>query len=339
MESMQLNYSLRQLRYFVVAAEALSFTAAARLLHISQPSISAALSELESLFGVQLFIRHHAQGLSLTQAGRDMLSKARDLLKSAEDFQAAGKELNSGLTGTISLGCLMSLAPLLIPGLMSGFLATHGGISFHIREANQENLLLDLASGILDLALTYDLDLNNDIRFTPLLNLPPYAILPKAHRLARRKSMSLTELSQEPFVMLDMPHSREYFASLFESVGLRPMTYYRSSQPEVVRGMVANGLGYSILNFPLQVVETVDGQSFVIRQLSDELRPMTLGIAHLKAAKSRKVVQSFASFCAEAIRNFHYKGAPTTSHNARGNLGKRSGVTKTVEQVRSRARL
>ena len=331
MESKQLNYSLRQLRYFVVAAEALSFTGAAKLLHISQPSISAALSELESSFGVQLFIRHHAQGLSLTQTGRDMLSKARDLLKSAEDFQTAAKELSSGLTGTVSVGCLISLAPLLIPGLMSGFLATHAGISFHIREANQENLLLDLTSGILDLALTYDLDLNNDIRFIPLLNLPPYAILPKAHRLAGRKNVSLAELSPEPFVMLDLPHSREYFASLFDSLGLRPMTYYRSSQPEVVRGMVANGLGYSILNFPLQIVGTVDGQSFVIRRFRDELRPIILGIAHLKAAKSRKVVQGFTSFCTDAIRHFRYGRAPRASLRGaspgpRGNLGKRSAV-------------
>jgi DNA-binding transcriptional LysR family regulator len=75
MESVPLNYSLRQLRYFVVTAEVLSFTAAAKVLHISQPSISAALSDLESSFGVQLFIRHHAQGLSLTQTGRDMMSK------------------------------------------------------------------------------------------------------------------------------------------------------------------------------------------------------------------------------------------------------------------------
>jgi DNA-binding transcriptional LysR family regulator len=99
---------------------------------------------------------------------------------------------------------------------LSRFLETHGGISFRIREANQEDLLLDLRSGVLDLALTYDLDLDNNIRFLPLLNLPPYAILPKAHRFAGRKTVSLAELSHEPFVMLDMPHSREYFWSLFD---------------------------------------------------------------------------------------------------------------------------
>src|ERR1700742_3255452 len=69
MENHPLRYSLRQLRYFVVTAEMLSFTGAAKKLHISQPSISTSLADLEESFGVQLFIRRHASGLSLTQAG------------------------------------------------------------------------------------------------------------------------------------------------------------------------------------------------------------------------------------------------------------------------------
>jgi DNA-binding transcriptional LysR family regulator len=317
MESFQLNYSLRQLRYFVVAAEVLSFTAASKLLHISQPSVSAALADLESSFGVQLFIRHHAQGLSLTRAGHDMLSKARSLLKIAEDLQAAAKELDTGLTGTISLGCMISLAALLIPRLMSRFLATHSGISFRIREANQEDLLLDLRSGLLDMALTYDLDLTGDIQFQPLLSLPPFAILPKSHRLAAGKTISLEELSGEPYVMLDLPHSREYFSSLFDVLGARPVPAFKSSQPEVVKGMVANGLGYSILNFPQRITKAVDAQAFVAKRIRNKLRSMTFGIAYSKGIRPRKVVETFALFCAEAIRDIRYTNAPSASTDSR----------------------
>jgi DNA-binding transcriptional LysR family regulator len=299
MESVQLAYSLRQLKYFVVTAEVLSFTSAAKLLHISQPSVSASLAELESSFGIQLFIRHHAHGLSLTQAGRDMLSRARVLLKSAEDLQAAAKELDTGLTGTISLGCMISLAALLIPGLISRFLATHSGISFRIREAHQEDLLLDLRSGFLDMALTYELDLTDDIQFVPLFSLPPFVILPRKHRLATAKTVSLEDLSGEPYVMLDLPHSREYFFSLFDVLGTRPVVAFKSSQPEVVKGMVANGLGYSILNFPQRVYKSVDGQDFIIKRIRQRLRAMTFGIAYLHGTRPRTVVQSFASFCNE----------------------------------------
>src|ERR1700735_3351786 len=139
MESHPLRYSLRQLRYFVVTAEALSFTAAAKRLHISQPSISTALGDLEVSFGVQLFIRHHASGLSLTQAGRDMLGQARNLLKNAEELQSAAREMDGGMSGVIALGCMVSLAPPVMPALISRFIASHSGVHFRTEEAHQDD--------------------------------------------------------------------------------------------------------------------------------------------------------------------------------------------------------
>jgi DNA-binding transcriptional LysR family regulator len=80
---------------------------------------------------------------------------------------------------------------------------------------------------------------------------------------------------------------------------------FRSSQPEVVRGMVANGLGYSILNFPLKSRQTVDGSEFAIRPFKEKLRPLTLGIARLASVHPRQVVHRFSQFCADAIGELH----------------------------------
>jgi len=297
----QVRYTLRQLRYFVVTAEVLSFTSASKVLHISQPSISTALAGLESSFGVQLFVRHHAAGLSLTQAGHDLLGLARNLLKSAEELQTAAYELNTGMSGVITLGCLASLAPPVLPAILASFIAEHANIGFDTREVSQEELLRGLRDGSLDIALTYDLALVDDIDFTPLVALPPYVILPKSHKLARKRTVALASLIDEPYVMLDLAYSREYFASLFDRLGRRPVPAFHSSQPEVVRGMVANGLGYSILNFPLKSTRTVDGGEFAIRPFKEELRPMTLGIARLASLQPRRVVQRFSRFCAAAI--------------------------------------
>jgi DNA-binding transcriptional LysR family regulator len=296
-----LHYTLRQLRYFVVTAEALSFTAASKLLHISQPSISTALAELESSFGVQLFVRHHAAGLSLTQAGRDLLGLARNLLKSAEELQTAAGEMNTGMSGVIALGCLASIAPPVLPMILASFIAEHANVAFDTHEGSQEELLRGLRDGSLDLALTYDLALVDDIEFTSVVELPPYVILPKLHKLARVRSVALASLLDEPYVMLDLAHSREYFATLFDTVGRRPLPAFRSSQPEVVRGMVANGLGYSILNFPLKSTHTVDGSQYTIRPFKEDLRPLNLGIARLASVQPRQVVHRFAQFCAMAI--------------------------------------
>ncbi|WP_246797367.1 LysR family transcriptional regulator [Burkholderia perseverans] len=305
MENVPLRYSLRQLRYFVVTAEALSFTAAARQLHISQPSISTSIAELEASFGLQLFIRHHASGLSLTPAGRDMLGQARNLLKNAEELQTAARDMDGGMSGTIALGCLVSLAPPLLPAVMSRFVAEHAGIGFRTFEAHQDDLLDGLGDGTLDIALTYSLDLSDEIAFTPLVSLPPYVILPHGHRLARGDSVALEDLLDEPYVLLDLPHSREYFAALFAPLGRRPVPAFRSSQPEVVRGMVANGLGYSILNFPLRSTATVDGTSFAIRPFRDAVTATMLGIAMSRAMKPRQLITRFAEFCESCIPELH----------------------------------
>ena len=307
MDGVSIRYSLRQLRYFIATAETLSFTAAAKRLHISQPSISTALAELEASFGVQLFIRHHASGLSLTQPGRDLLVHARSLLKSAEELQLTAQELDGGVTGTVSLGCLVSLAPPLMPSLMSEFLREHSAITFITREAHQDGLLSGLSDGSLDIALTYSLDIAEGIAFVPVVSLPPYVILPKSHRLARAAKVSLKDLLPEPYVMLDLPHSREYFSMLFDAAGSRPVAAFRSSQPEVVRGMVANGLGYSILNFPLESCRTVDGKEFVIKRFKEAVPATTLGIATSSTVRQREVVKRFAAFCESYIRQLRLK--------------------------------
>jgi len=303
MKHPQLRYSLRQLRYFVATAETLSFTGAAKELHISQPSISTALAELEACFDIQLFIRHHASGLSLTQAGYEMLGKARALLKNAEELQSAARDIDSGISGNIELGCMTSLAPPLLPRLLSRFMRTHTGITFHTHEASQDELLAGLYDGTLDLALTYNIDLTDVVEFQPLLTLPPYVILPKRHPLTHNRTVSLASLQGAPYVMLDLPHSRDYFSRLFDPLGEPPTPIFRSSQPEVVRGLVANGLGYSILNFPLKSTRTVDGAEFAVRRFSDKVAAITLGIAQAAGMKPRRAVHYFAKFCQEYIQS------------------------------------
>src|SRR5438552_13597925 len=81
-----IRYTLKQLAYFTAAAEEESVTGAARALNVSQPSISAAIAHLERVLGVQLFLRHHAQGLSLTAAGRTIFAEARNLLAHAGEL-------------------------------------------------------------------------------------------------------------------------------------------------------------------------------------------------------------------------------------------------------------
>jgi DNA-binding transcriptional LysR family regulator len=99
------EYSLRQLHYFVAAAEAGTSTEAAEALHLSQSAMSTALADLEKAFQVQLLVRHHARGTSLTPAGRELLVASRQLPAQAADLLGAAEGLGSSLTGTGTSRC------------------------------------------------------------------------------------------------------------------------------------------------------------------------------------------------------------------------------------------
>ena len=119
-----LAYTLRQLEYFVAAANYGSVARAAEHLHVSQPSVSTAIGKLEDQLGVQLFLRQHAQGVALTAAGRRLHREARDLLRQAEDFYDSARSADSAITGELALGCFLTLGPLFMPALVTSFTAS-----------------------------------------------------------------------------------------------------------------------------------------------------------------------------------------------------------------------
>src|SRR5690242_19217172 len=99
------DYTLRQLEYFVAVAEAGSVTHAAAAVPLSQSAMSAALADLENALSVQLLVRHHAKGITLTSAGRELLIASRQLLAMADDLRHVAQGLGASLTGTLSIGC------------------------------------------------------------------------------------------------------------------------------------------------------------------------------------------------------------------------------------------
>lgn len=120
-------YNLRQLRYFVTTADCGSVAEASRKLYIAQPSVSTAIKQLEDSFGVQLFIRHHAQGVSLTPSGARFYRKALELLRVAHEFEQNALADNDVVAGQIDIGCFETVAPLYLPRLIAGFKARWPG--------------------------------------------------------------------------------------------------------------------------------------------------------------------------------------------------------------------
>ncbi len=296
-----MQFTLKQLAYFVAAGEAGSILRAAENIHVSQPSISNAIAHLEEVFQIQLFIRHHAQGMSLTTAGSQMLEKAKALLRDADELKTFAGKLSDQVFGSINIGCFIPLAPIVTPELCHGFMQSHAGVEVNVSEGNQAELLSHLKKGAIDLALTYNLQLESDITFTPLVELEPYVLLAAEHPLASRRSLTLHELAEEKFILLDLPLSDSYFLSLFDRHGLKPNVYARTRHIEVQRGLVAKGYGYSLGNLRPVNKRSLDGSELRYIPLSGQNPGLTLGVATLSNVRKTIVVDIFSQFCAEQI--------------------------------------
>lgn len=298
---MPLRFTLRQLEYFVAVGETASIALASERLHVSSPSISAAISQLEAEFGLPLFVRHHARGLSLTQAGRQLLDRARNILAEAEALGRAAGQISGRVQGPLALGGLQTFAQVLLPQLRRGFEGRYPEVSMTLCEAHQQDIFDAIRRGAIDLALTYDMEIPEDLQFVPLVGLPPHVLLPEGHALASRAALTVADLADHPMVLLDLPLSSEYFLSLFRAAGVRPRIAERTRDMGVMRSLVANGFGYSIANFrPLNDLAP-DGRRLVILPLDSPAPPIMLGLVMARGAEAVLTVAAFVDHCRATI--------------------------------------
>jgi DNA-binding transcriptional LysR family regulator len=293
--------TLRQLSYFIAAAETSSITLASKRANISQPAISTAISHIERELEVQLFLRHHAQGLSLTSAGRALLRDAKQLMKQAEGLYSAADDISRPPRGELSVGWFSTLAPIVMPEVAGAFLKAFPEVRLRSLESDQEGLLAGLRRAETEVAITYDLQISEDIEFRPLASLPPYALFGASHPLARERSVKLSQLAPAPMVLLDLPVSREYFLALFVRERLEPHIVWSSAQFDVVRALVANGLGYTLANVRPRADSALDGRRLYRVPLSGDQPAVRMGIATLKELKKTRLVEAFERHCTELI--------------------------------------
>lgn len=303
-----MRFTLRQLSYFIAAGETGSVTRAAERVNISQPSVSSAISHLETEFGVQLFVRHHAQGLTLTTVGKRLLKAAKQSLQSAHDLYEVASESNSAVSGSLNVGSFKTFAPLIVPELWCGFKERYPEVDLNVTTGNEAEMLSGLRAAQIDTALTYQIHLSPDMAFEPLAELPSYALVSADHRLAKRESVTIADIVREPFVLLNLPLSGQYFLSLFEREDLQPHVVCEVTDSATLRSYVAAGIGVSLMTSrPLNnYAET--GRPLTYIPLSGEYDPMVIGLASLKEVRTTRVVQAFHEYSKSVITTGYIPG-------------------------------
>jgi DNA-binding transcriptional LysR family regulator len=156
----------------------------------------------------------------------------------------------------------------------------HPGIALELVEGDIASLTQQVERGELDAALQYDTGLARPrMELLPVAALPPYVLLPQRHALAARTSVGLAEVARYPLVLINLPHSREYFLSLFREAGVTPLVAHEFASIEMLRSMVANGHGLSVLTTRPVVDRAHDGQRLACRRIRGRVAPQGVVLA------------------------------------------------------------
>lgn len=248
---------IRQLRYFIAVAEHLNFTEAAKKLYVAQPAVSQQIAYLEKKIGVKLFHRNK-HSVELTNAGSVFLKDAREIVERFASSIEHARQAEAGMVGTINIGLLSVSVRDFLPLVVRLFRSKYPQVKINFSFDNIGQLNHKLLSGEIDIAFTLSHGLHNlgGITYQALWPQPYSIILPEDHSLADQSDLSIAQLAQEPFVMLEReesPQGYDYVLSLCAKHGFSPRIVSQASRTDAVLMIVDAGIGISILSHHLML--------------------------------------------------------------------------------------
>ena len=239
---------LRHLRYFLAVTETLHFSRAARRLGMAQPPLSQQIKRLEQLLGHALFERT-TRGVKLTPAGQLLARRARSTMEKVDEDLAQVRRLGRGEEGTLTVGFSGSVMFTELPAAIQSFRHRYPKVELRLRELVTSAQIAALLNGQIDLAFLRDGDPTEGIRITTLLKEKYVAVLPEAHALARRRTLSVKALEGEPFVMFARrmgPLAYDRTIACCERGGFRPNIVQDAPQWLTLVRLVSAGLGVTL---------------------------------------------------------------------------------------------
>lgn len=295
-------YTLRQLQYAVSVARYGSITEAANQVGISQPAVSTALKDLEEEFGFSIFLRQPARKITLTPAGHRFIQNVYRLMESVDIFETESRGLGHSLNGAIEIGCFLPTAPFIMPIILRAMEEQYPGIDVHFHESNLGEINNGIKSGLVEVALTYDMHPDRKISFETLIEAKPYILLSGDDPLAKNKIIHLKDLSEKEMIQFDLPITQDYFQNI-ASMGINsPKVGYRTKSYEMLRSLVASRMGYSILIMVPETDSSYDGRKLASRPIADAIPSARYGLAMAKDHVPRRIVQAFIDLCRVTLK-------------------------------------
>ncbi|MBP2651875.1 MAG: transcriptional regulator AlsR family [Firmicutes bacterium] len=252
---------LRQIRYFIAAAQHLNFTEAAKNLYITQPTLSQQIAELEEYLAVKLFDRN-GRSIRLTVAGQVFLKEANEILAKAEEAVVATRRVRSGMIGNIKIGFMAEAAKKFLPPIVTKFRHNHANIDLSLTQYTLWPLTNALKQGHIDTACLLAFNLNpKDFSWKTLYTDFLAAVVRYDHPLANKTKIDLCEIADEKFVFMSRdegPEPIDQLVTAFANHGITPKIISQHRSMESVLMSIESGIGISILPRCVEAYATPD---------------------------------------------------------------------------------
>jgi DNA-binding transcriptional LysR family regulator len=236
----------RQLQTVLALAEYGSFIAAASLLKTSQPAVTRTIKHVEDVLGIKLFDRS-TRSVQITAAGKEFVAVAARIQNDLKITLRSMRELSDQRRGQIIISSIMSVANGKLPGLVSAYRLDHPGIELHVRDGVHGTVIEDVRSGAADFGITYLDDLPDPFLSVQVGREGFTVVLPRNHELARKKTLSLSDLKDVPLVSLPSDsRTRRVIDGAASSVGITLNHVVTVSQFATMLGFVRAGIGLAI---------------------------------------------------------------------------------------------
>jgi LysR family transcriptional regulator, hydrogen peroxide-inducible genes activator len=305
-------FTLRQLQYIVAVADELSFRRAAARCHVSQPSLSSQLAQVEEALGVQLFERTHKRVI-VTAVGREVIARTRRLLVDADELQRGAQRAADPLSGTVRLGIVATIAPYLLPVITVPLRKELGRLRIEWVEDKTEALVQKLADGRIEgavVALEADL---GDVQKEVLATDPFFLVMRPEHPLAASKGgVTASELRGQELLLLEDGHCfRDQALEVCSRAGANEREFRATSLSTLVQVIVGGGGATFLPKMALDIEAT--RARLHVRPLAIPFAHRTIGLIWRKGSPSETLRAISSSIRSSSLR----RGAPAARRGGR----------------------
>jgi DNA-binding transcriptional LysR family regulator len=281
---------LRQLEILRAIVESGSFTAAGERLHVSQSAISRQVLLLEEEFKEPLFLRF-GRRIQITPTGEKLLQLSHRVFADIRDTTGEILDHKKKLTGTLRLVGGMTVCLYVFPALLQDYRQRHPDVDIKVITGGTPRLVRKLRSGAADLGLlTLPID-DPALQTVPAIEEELLLVMPVGHPLASERTIAPQALVRQPFILFETgSNTRRAIDQFFGRADIQPQIVAETENVEIIKSMVASGLGITIVPFQA-VAQEITGGTLRVARIEGERLVRETGWVHLRAERVPRMVQ------------------------------------------------